>query len=125
MSDIMWGKIHNWIMKRVPEDAEIYVVTPVQIGETPDDRIWIDVLSEKYGEENCTEMYGPDSDYDPVFTQYMLLEVDLFYRARYALEGLLDGLDANFDGRDGLSQEHWDERVQKAREVFNELESRQ
>lgn len=117
--------ITKWIKKRgAPEDAEFILCLP---GSNPitgeDDRLWIDVLSESYGLENTTDMYGPESDYDPVFAQYMLIEVDLFYRAQYALEGLLDGLDANFDGRDGISSESWEERIEKAREVFGRLES--
>jgi uncharacterized coiled-coil protein SlyX len=36
-----------------------------------------------------------------------------------ALEGLVDGLDANCDGRDGLSNEQWDRRVALARAALS------
>ena len=36
-----------------------------------------------------------------------------------AINGLLDGLEANTDGRDGLTQKQWDDRIQFARETFN------
>lgn len=36
-----------------------------------------------------------------------------------ALAGLLDGLDANADGRDGLSSDEWDTRVAKARRALD------
>lgn len=36
-----------------------------------------------------------------------------------ALHGLLDGLEANVDGRDGLTQQQWNGRIQYAREVFD------
>ena len=35
-----------------------------------------------------------------------------------ALESLLDGLDANTDGRDGLSEEQWDRRCAVARAII-------
>jgi len=41
---------------------------------------------------------------------------------REALENLLDGLDANCDGRDGLSEEEWDKRIAKARAVLEETQ---
>jgi hypothetical protein len=41
-----------------------------------------------------------------------------------ALEGLLDGLDANVDGRDGLSTERWEKRIAHARAALAKMEKR-
>lgn len=37
---------------------------------------------------------------------------------RAALDGLLDGLDANYDERQGLSTEQFNERIKEAREAL-------
>lgn len=36
-----------------------------------------------------------------------------------AIHGLLDGLDANIDGRDGLTQKQWDDRIAFAWDIYN------
>jgi hypothetical protein len=42
-------------------------------------------------------------------------------RLAEALEGMLDGLDANVDERCGLTNQQWDKRLSQARKVLDEL----
>lgn len=40
-----------------------------------------------------------------------------------ALNGLLDGLDANYDERCGLSNAQWERRIKAARKLLNEAQT--
>ena len=89
-----WETIVEWIRsKGAPDDAEIILIKPIEIAGTEDKRLWIDVLSESYGYENCTDASsGPESDFDPVFTQYMLIPVNVYYKVRETLKDSLEYL---------------------------------
>jgi len=85
-----WELICKWIRDRgIPEDAKISLAHP------PDGRIWIDVISESFGYDSCTDATaGPDCDFDPSFDQYMLISVDQYYNSKTALEEALEHLES-------------------------------
>jgi len=118
-----WERIKEWIVNQgVPDDAQILLATPIDpiTGEL-DGRLWIEVISEEWGLDNTRDAYDPMEGFDPVYKQYHLIPVDLHYRLITSVEDLLDGLDANYDGRDGLSMKQWEERIKYARETLKRL----
>ena len=89
-----WETIVEWIKsKGAPDDAKIILIKPREVFGVEDKRLCIDVLSESYGYENCTDAStGPESDFDPIFTQYMLIPVDVYYKVRESLNDSLEYL---------------------------------
>ena len=84
-----WEIIVAWIKEQgVPEDSEVILVKPIQIGDKPDERLWIDVLSEEWGIEHSDGSHpgDPDGYYDPAVRQYQLIETDTFYRMKLLIK---------------------------------------
>ena len=87
-----WKIIVAWIKEQevVPEDAEVELVSPLQIGDNPDKRLWIDVLSEEWGIEHSDGSHpsDPEGYYDPTVKQYQLIEVDKYFKMKLRIADL-------------------------------------
>jgi len=86
-----WEIIVAWIKEQgIPEDAEVELVKPIQIGDKPDERLWIDVLSEEWGREHSDGSHpgDPEGYYDPLVKQYQLIETNTFYQMKKRITDL-------------------------------------
>ena len=122
-----WETIVAWIKEQdgIPKDSEVELIKPIQIGDKPDKRMWIDVLSEKYAEEHSDGSHpgDPDGYYDPMVRQYHLIETSLFYKLKLLVKELIELNDHESKGDpDYLPNDEWRETLwNKANSLFKRL----